>query len=199
MKKNDLWVGGLSGLKDKYLTTLTNINRVGIADIANFLKESDFFTAPASAKNHNNYEGGLVEHSLLVMINIMNLEKVFWYHSLESLCLVSLLHDICKCNFYAVSTRNAKVEGTWIKEPYFSIEDSYPLGHGEKSVIILQKFMKLTDEEIMAIRWHMMGFDDSVREYGGSMALRAAANKYPLITLLHMADIAACYLLEADQ
>jgi hypothetical protein len=191
----ELWIGGIDGLKTKYLTALTNINRAGIADLAKYLQETDFFTAPASAKNHNNYPGGLCEHSLLVMLNAYKLSEFYPPGLLyESVGLVALLHDICKVNFYHQTTRNKKIDGVWTQEPYFEIQDSYPLGHGEKSVIILQRFITMTNEEIMAIRWHMMGFDDAAREYGGSMALRAAADKYPLVTILHMADLASCYL-----
>lgn len=199
LKESDLWVNGLTGLQEKYLTALSNINRVGIADLAAYLQETDFFTAPASAKNHNNYRGGLVEHSLLVTINAIKIAEIYKNVLPESVILVSLLHDICKINFYKETTRNKKIDGVWTQEPYFEIQDSYPLGHGEKSVIILQRFIKLTNDEIMAIRWHMMGFDDSAREYGGSLALRAAADKYPLITVLHMADLAACYLCESGR
>lgn len=200
IKKSQLWVNGLEGLKGKYLKSLLLINRDGITDLANYLiKDTDFFTAPGSANNHNNYEGGLVEHSLLVAESAMVLHDFFIPKtSNQSTLLVSLVHDICKVNFYTQSTRNAKIDGVWVKQPYFAIDDQLPLGHGEKSVIILQQFIKLTPDEMMAIRWHMMGFDDSSREYGGSMALRNAVNKYPLITLLHMADLAACYLPEVE-
>jgi hypothetical protein len=196
INKDELWIGGLVGLKEKYLTTLRVIDREGIQPLSKFLEESDFFIAPASAKNHNNYKGGLVEHSLLVLYNMQKLSLIYCpdQNPYESLILVSLLHDICKVNFYKETTRNVKIDGVWTQEPYFSIEDSLPLGHGEKSVILLQRFLKLTNEEIMAIRWHMMGFDDSAGGYAGGLALRAAADQYPLVTVLHMADLAACYL-----
>lgn len=195
MDKSELWIGGIEGLKGKYLKTLCNIQREGIENLANFLINSDFFTAPGSANNHNNYAGGLCEHSLLVMNEALRLRMIYLPPDMcETVILVSLLHDICKVNFYKESTRNVKIDGVWGQQPYFSIEDQMPLGHGEKSVIIAQQYIKLTTEEIMAIRWHMLGFDDSAREYGGSLALRNAANKYPLIVLLHMADLAACYL-----
>jgi hypothetical protein len=196
MKSESLWIGGLTGLKEKFTGVLSQIDRAGIPDLINYLNETDFFIAPASAKNHNNYQGGLVEHSLLVMLNLKRLAEVYCpqYNPYESLIITSLLHDICKTNFYKESTRNVKVNGTWMQEPYFTIEDQFPYGHGEKSVLILQRFIKLTNDEIMAIRWHMLGFDDSAGSYGGSLALRAAAEKYPLVVLLHMADLASCYL-----
>ena len=194
-KESELWLGGIDGLKGKYIKILAGIDRPGITEAINYLINSDFFTAPASARNHNNYAGGLVEHSLSVCINAHKLSSFYKeIDNLESVTICSLLHDICKVNFYKESLRNVKIGTVWHQEPFFSIEDSYPLGHGEKSVIILQKFMLLTDQEIMAIRWHMMGFDDATKSYAGGMALSAALQKYPLITVLHMADLAACYL-----
>lgn len=201
MTRNDLWVNGLLGLKDKYEAALSTVDREGIPRVINYLRNTDFYMAPGSAKNHNNYKGGLVEHSLLVYENILGLAGVYpdiFNGSLpvvrESLTLVSLLHDVCKVNFYKETTRNKKVNGVWIQEPFYEIEDSLPLGHGEKSIIIIQRLLPLSTEEMMAIRWHMMGFDSSAQDYGGALALRGAAEKYPLLTLLHMADLAACYL-----
>jgi hypothetical protein len=182
-------------MKKTYCQILETINRPGIKDLENYLSEkTDFFTAPASAKNHNNYAGGLVEHSLNVMDAARILGESFGYRSAESVKLCALLHDVCKINFYKSDLRNNKVNGVWIKEPYFSIDDKFPVGHGEKSVIILQRFIRMTEEEIITIRWHMAGFDDSAHGYSGGLALRNAYDKYPLACLIHLADMAAVYL-----
>jgi len=198
-KESEIWLGGLESMKGKYIKILAGIDRPGISEVINYLINSDFFKAPASSNNHNNYAGGLVEHSLLVCINAHKLTALYKeINNYESVTICALLHDICKAEFYQESTRNVKKDGVWHAQPYFSIEDKFPLGHGEKSVILLQKLMPLTDPEIMAIRWHMMGFDDSIRSYGGMMALSVALRKYPLITVIHMADLAACYLNEVQ-
>ena len=114
----------------------------------------------------------------------------------ESIAVAALFHDVCKANFYRVSTRNVKDEttGQWHKEPFYSINDQMPLGHGEKSVIILQKHMKLTDDEIYAIRWHMSGYDNAVK--GGEYAISTAYESCPLAVALHLADMVATYLVE---
>ena len=54
--------------------------------------------------------------------------------------------------------------------------------------------MRLRTAEAVAIRWHMGGFDDSVR--GGSRAMGEAFYQYPLAVKLHLADLTATYLLE---
>ena len=84
--------------------------------------------------------------------------------------------------------------GQWEKAPFYSVEDLFPYGHGEKSVFLIERFMKLKVEEAVAIRWHMGGFDDAVR--GGSFAVSDAYNTYPLAVKLHIADLTATYLME---
>jgi hypothetical protein len=164
------------------------ITREGADELLNWLRESDFFTAPASTRYHGAHEGGLVEHSVNVFFRLSAMRT-----SDETSAIVALLHDVCKANFYTIYYRNKKNEhGVWERVPYYAINDTFPYGHGEKSVYIISQFMKLTEEEAMAIRWHMGGFDESVK--GGSYALSGAWEKYPLGVLLHCADLQASYL-----
>ncbi len=176
----------------------TFIKRDGADKLLDYLiSKSDFFTAPASSKFHSDYEGGLLDHSLNVYYRLLRLveseygegwkEKV----SPESVAIVGLLHDVCKINYYKVSYRNVKKDGVWEQQPYYTIEDELPYGHGEKSVYIISGFMRLTRDEAMAINWHMGGFDDRVR--GGSYTVGHAFEKYPLAVLAHSADFLATY------
>lgn len=172
-----------------------------VQNIYEFLEKTDFFTTPASTRFHGAYEGGLVKHSLETYQHLKNLYALYQARLLnpisdDSLIITALLHDICKINFYKSGTKNVKNEatGVWEKQQHYFIEDQIPLGHGEKSVIILQQYIKLTADEIYAIRWHMGGFDDTGKSYGGGMALGIAMDKCPLLALLHMADLAANYL-----
>ena len=83
-----------------------------------------------------------------------------------------------------------------LRRPHAQNDDEMPLGHGEKSVIILQQFISLKKEEVLAIRWHMGGFDDAARSYAGGMSMGKAADDCKLVTLLQMADMAASRLME---
>ena len=74
------------------------------------------------------------------------------------------------------------------------IEDSIPYGHGEKSVFLIERFLRLKTSEAIAIRWHMGGFDDAAR--GGSFAISQAYDRYPLAVKLHLADLESTYLRE---
>ncbi len=170
-----------------------NVNREGSEELLKWIEKTDFFTAPASSKYHNACEGGLCAHSLSVYHTLM--EKHFNEETddIESFTISALLHDLCKAEFYKVSTRNVKNEdtGKWEKVPYFAIEDKFPYGHGEKSVFLIERKMRLRLEEAMAIRWHMGGFDDSA---GYSISL--AYEKYPLAVKLHLSDLESTYLRE---
>lgn len=171
------------------------VNRPGADKLLDWLDTTDFFRAPASSRFHCACEGGLVQHSL----NVYHALVDHFYtegENLESYTICALLHDLCKANFYKVSTRNVKNDATgqWEKVPFYQVEDAFPYGHGEKSVFLIERFMKLRTAEAVAIRWHMGGFDEAAR--GGSFAISAAYDAYPLAVKLHIADLEATYLYE---
>lgn len=176
------------------------ITRDGSDKLLAFLEKEDFFTAPASTRYHGAYEGGLLRHSLNVyecLIDYLARERVREKYEMsfseESAAIVALLHDICKVDFYTVSTRNAKNEetGQWEKVPYYTINDTLPYGHGEKSVYMISGFMRLNRDEAMAIRWHMgfSGIEDK-------NMIGKALEMYPLAFALSVADMEATYFLE---
>jgi len=185
-------------MKNEFLNLLQSVQRNGIEKLIAYLEKTDFFKAPASTRYHGNYEGGLLEHSL----NVYNLLKTkinqkpfsdILNISDETIILISLLHDICKANYYVVDYRNKKnEEGVWVKEPYYTINDSIPYGHGEKSVMMISKFIDLSLEEMYAIRWHM-GFSEPKELYN---TISLVFEKYPIALALHEADLEASYLLE---
>ena len=181
----------------------TNIKREGADKLLEWLSEkSDFFSAPASSKFHNAFEGGLCEHSLNVARRLKMLvdgekklhpeKESIMRITDESVVICGLLHDVCKANFYKVDFRNKKEDGEWIRVPYYTIDEELPYGHGEKSVYIINGFLRLTREEALPINWHMGGFDSRVK--GGDYSISSAFEKYPLAVLTHIADIEASYL-----
>ena len=185
--------------QEKFVEIFTeNIHRDGSENLLDWLITTDFFTAPASSKFHSAYEGGLCEHSINVFDRYVRLLTMEYGEnftnkiSMESVAIIALLHDLCKVNFYKVDYRNVKVDGQWTQQPYYTIDDTLPYGHGEKSVYIISGFMRLTREEAMAINWHSGGFDDRVK--GGSFAMSDAYYKFPNAMILHTADLMATYL-----
>lgn len=181
-------------LADDFVEVLRTTNRDGIEELIRYLQEeTDFFTAPASTKYHGAFAGGLLMHSINVCAEL-RLDPNSKVYPTETLIIVALLHDICKANCYRTEKRNVKENGGWVEKQIYVFEDELPLGHGEKSLYLASKFIKLSDEEAAAIRWHMGAFDCAFR--GGDRGLNAAYEKYPLAVLLHMADMRATYLVE---
>lgn len=144
---------------------ISQVTRPGAADLLAWLGTTDFFEAPASTRFHNVY------YALLGQSTIRE-------YGGESVAIVALLHDVCKTGYYR-RERDGK----------YSVKDQLPMGHGEKSVYLVMKFMDLTDEEALAIRWHMGAYDDAFR--GGSRALNEAQDKCALVLALHHADMQA--------
>ena len=176
-----------------------NITREGSQKLFEYLKKSDFFTAPASSRFHGNVEGVLVSHSVFVYERLKNILKNEYgdnytdKFSEETIAIVSLLHDLCKIGYYKVEYRNVKdANGVWNRVPYYAVNDAFPYGHGEKSVYMINSFMRLTAEEAMSINWHMGGFDDRVK--GNSFAVGEAFKIYPLAVFVHVADRTATYI-----
>ena len=187
-----------------HLIYQSKIHRDGADKLLEFLlsRHSDFFDAPASARYHGAYQGGLCEHSLNVYdcleayLARQRVQQVYGLnYSEESIAIVSLLHDLCKINVYKPGTRNVKDEnGKWIQVPTYEYSDQIPYGHGEKSVYIISGYMRLTREEAFAIRYHM-GFSgtEDARNVG------AAFEMFPLAFALSTADMEATYYIEGKK
>ena len=191
--------------KEEFISIFNEkIKREGAEKLLDFLEnKSDFFTAPASTRYHNAFEGGLLRHSLNVyrcLTDYLERPRVKEVYKLstneESAAIVALLHDICKVNIYTISYRNSKNEktGQWEKVPFYTIDDKLPYGHGEKSVYMISGFIRLTREEAMAIRWHMgfSGIEDK-------NAIGKALEMFPLAFALSTADMEASYFLEGSE
>ena len=192
------------GAKEKFIEIYTqNIKREGADKLLEYLTSpaSDFFTAPASARFHSSYEGGLVDHSINVFECLKSYldsdrAKDFGFeYSDESIAIVSLLHDLCKVNVYKKGFRNVKDEkGMWQRVDTFEFDDKLPYGHGEKSVYIISGYMKLTREEAFAIRYHM-GYSSTEDPRNISTAFEM----FPLAFALSTADSEATYYIESDK
>lgn len=180
------------------------IKREGSDRLLEYLKSSasDFYQAPASARFHGAYDGGLLEHSLNVydcLCDYLKRTRVKDTYGMEyddeSIAIVSLLHDLCKVNCYKKGSRNVKDEnGVWHSVPTFEFEDNMPYGHGEKSVYIINGYLRLSREEAFAIRYHM-GFSgtEDPRSVGKAFEM------YPLAFALSVADMEATYFIEGKK
>ncbi len=191
--------------KEKFISLYkNNIKREGSDNLLEFLlsDKSDFFTAPASTRYHNSYEGGLAEHSVITYYCLKDylsrdrVKEVYGYTcNEETIAIAALLHDVCKINCYKPSLRNIKDEqGNWAQIPWYDYEDDLPYGHGEKSVYIISSYMKLAREEAFAIRYHM-GFSRGE----DSRDITRAFTMFPLAFALSTADMEATYFVKKSK
>ena len=194
--------------KNKFTEILSATGRTGIDKVLSKLEENGFFEAPASTKFHLSCKGGLLEHSLNVYEAAMFLREQVIARKPEleaqlpadSVAICALLHDTCKSDIYKEGILNRKnADGYW--EKYVGYQVDYtaglPLGHGEKSVIMLLSWgLDLTEAEIMAIRWHMSAWDMPMQSPEHKESFNAAKSTSALVSLIQSADGIATGLLE---
>jgi hypothetical protein len=115
--------------------------------------------------------------------------------SMETAAICSLLHDVCKIGCYKVSMRNVKVDGKWIQKPYYEFNEDFPYGgHGSKSVFLIERYMRLTEEEAIAINCHM-GFSD---RDSNNWSVGNAYSYSNFAWIIHVADEAASFIREGS-
>lgn len=168
------------------------IPRKGIDSLMAWIRETDFFIAPASTQFHSHEVGGLCTHSINVFRRMVQRRSAEGFYAVvpgESCAIVGLFHDVCKANYYRLEMRDRKVDGKWSKVPVYQVHETFPLGHGEKSLYLISKHLELTDDEAMAIRWHMgpWGVTDT-------RDLTNAMERSRLVLLTQLADLEATYI-----
>lgn len=193
--------------KEEFISLLQSTKRDGVDYVIEDLCNWGFFEAPASSKFHLNVEGGLVEHSLNVCKVALNVRDVMLTmdDSLletlpkDSVIIATLLHDVCKTDIYKPVIKKQKNQiGIWVDMPGYDLNyRNFPLGHGEKSVImLLRSGLDLTDDEIMAIRWHMHAWDLPFQSAEIKANLNTAKEICPLLSLIQAADGLSSNLIE---
>ena len=198
----------MENLKQQFQERLLSTKREGMETVIKHLDRLGFFVAPASTKFHLNVKGGLMQHSWNVCNTALMLREqmIAMNPDLagklpeESVVLASLLHDVCKSNIYKDTLLNRKNDqGYWEKVPGYEVDyTSLPLGHGEKSVIMLLTLgLKLTKDEMLAIRWHMTAWELAFQSPEQKANLQKAREIAPLCAIVQAADGLASALLEA--
>ena len=193
--------------KEEFLELLRSTKRDGVEDVISDLENLGFFEAPASAGHHLNVEGGLVKHS----INTCRAALAIWEAmkplepaletevKRDSIIIASLLHDVCKSDIYRRSVKKCKnTLGQWEDcEGYKITYKDFPMGHGEKSVILLLcSGLDLSDAEMLAIRWHMGAFGLNMNSYEDERCYDTARKLYPLVSIIQTADGLSASILE---
>ena len=194
-------------LKRQFKEKLLSTGREGMEAVIQNLEDLGFFEAPASTRFHLNVRGGLMEHSWNVCNTALMLREQMILMNpeiadklpIDSVIIASLLHDVCKADIYKECLLNRKNEQSiWEKVPGYEADYSYlPLGHGEKSVImLLSSGLKLTKDEMLAIRWHMTAWDLAFHSAEQKANLQKAREIAPLCVIIQCADGLSTSLLE---
>ena len=197
----------MENLKQQFQEKLLSTKRDGMENVIKHLERLGFFTAPASTKFHLSVKGGLMEHSWNVCNTALMLREQMIQMKPEladklpeeSVVVASLLHDVCKSNIYKDAILNRKNDqGYWEKVPGYEVDySSLPLGHGEKSVIMLLTLgLKLTKDELLAIRWHMTAWELAFQSPEQKSNLQKAREIAPLCAIIQAADGLSSALLE---
>lgn len=193
-------------MKERFMELLRSTGRPGIDSVIEYLERVGFFEAPASVNRHLSYDGGLVEHSLnvyrmAVMLRVQMIEmRPDTAEALkeDSVVIASLLHDVCKANIYKKVKKWRKDEqNRWEQYDAYEVDYSrFPVGHGEKSVIMLLRLgLELTNDEVLAIRWHMGAWNLPMHSYEDKCNISDASDR-PLTAVLQAADALATHVLE---
>lgn len=189
-------------LKKEFIDLLLSTRRQGVENIVHELESLGFFQAPASRESHLSYDGGLVEHSL----NVYHVAKriAAEMYTLcpglevpeESIVITSLLHDLCKTTRYYSKKDVVHADGT-TEFTYIKDYSHFPIGHGEKSVIQLLRWgLELTEDEMLAIRYHMGPWQLSMTNEESQRDYREACTHHPLVAILQTADTLAAQIIE---
>lgn len=193
--------------KEEFVKLLKSTGREGVDDVIEELERLGFFSAPASAGHHLNVEGGLVQHSL----NTCKAAFAIWEGmkalepsldtevKKESIIISALLHDVCKADIYKRSVKKRKNKlGQWEDcEGYKVSYKDFPMGHGEKSlVVILLSGLELYDDEMLAIRWDMGAWGLNQNSFEDVRNYDTAQKEYPLVAIIHAADVMAANVME---
>lgn len=200
----------IASYKQEFIDMLKGCNREGMDDVIADLEEWGFFEAPASAGHHLNVKGGLLLHSLntckaalKVWEGMKQLESTVEKQvPRESVVIASLLHDVCKTDIYQPTMKRKKnALGVWEDVPGYNVSyKNFPMGHGEKSVILLLcSGLELTDAEMLAIRWHMGPWGLNMNSYEDQRNYDTAHTLYPLVMIVHTGDCLAASIMESEE
>ena len=193
--------------QQEFEALLRSTGREGIEYVIEDLEKDGFFEAPASSGHHLNIQGGLCQHSL----NVCKAGLMIWEGlktldpsgvnnvKRESVIIATLLHDVCKTDIYKRTVKKRKNKlGQWEdSEGYRVSYKDFPMGHGEKSVIMLLcSGLELHDDEMLAIRWHMGAWGINMNSYEDQRNYDTARQKYPLCCIIQSADSLAAAIME---
>lgn len=136
----------------------------------------------------------MFDHSYMVAHYLKKLTEechLDWQNPRSPL-LVGMFHDLCKMDNYQHPVIAETLGGEEIRDDskWEYAMNTLLKGHGDKSVMVLAQYFKLTEEEIMCIRYHMGAFCDK-SEWND---YTRAVHKYTNVLWTHQADMLASHV-----
>jgi len=177
-------------MKSKFNGFLRATEREGVEDLILHLEESGFYQAPCSSQHHLCVEGGLLEHSLNVFECASKMAITLGV-SVSTIVLPTLLHDIGKVGINGKAhyvdniLKTGKVSGP---KPYKVNDELLGLQHQDLSLIIATNYIELTEDEMVAIKYHNGLYTSDGRDIKGK--------ETPAMLIVHAADMWCARVIE---
>ena len=171
---------------------LRQTKRDGIDQLLKYMDNAGFYSAPASTKYHGAAAGQLAVHSLNVFNAAIDLAVAWcgdlWLEAnIDSIIICALLHDLGKAGQF---NKPLYIPND-IEKPFKYNKDLLTLDHEVVSVIEIQKYIELTEEEQLAIAWHNGLY--------GIFSDRIKGKETPLYMIIHFADMWASRVMESKE
>lgn len=164
-----------------------------VRDFLRFLEEeTSWLSSPASTRFHNDFEGGLLCHSVSVTEILLKIKEILAPDIDSESCVVTgILHDVGKVGYagkpYYIANPDRQGFGNRVRK-YIVNPRVVSMGLAVRSLFLVSQFIQLTEEEAQAIVYH----DGQYIEENRVIAHR----EEPLTLLLSYADNWAGSILE---
>ncbi len=146
---------------ERYRGFIDLVERRGkeVSDFIRFLEEeTSWLTSPASTRFHNDFEGGLLKHSISVAETLIKVKGILAPAiDNESCVIVGLFHDVGKVGFPGKPfylPNPDKEGGRKSGRRYIVNPEVVSMGLAVRSLFLVSQYIPLTEEEAQAITYH---------------------------------------------
>jgi hypothetical protein len=154
-------IGGKMEITQRYdgLLGLVDRRKGEVFEFISFLEaETSWLISPASTRFHNDFEGGLLQHSISVAETLFKIKEILAPSiENESCVIVGLFHDVGKVGFpgkpYYLPNPD-KEGGRKSGRRYIINPEVVSMGLAVRSLFLVSQYIPLTEEEAQAIAYH---------------------------------------------
>jgi putative nucleotidyltransferase with HDIG domain len=174
---------------------LIKTKRDNIKELIECMEDGGFYESPCSGAHHLAEPGGLLEHSLNVLTLARELARA-WESTIpeESIIISALLHDLGKMGDHGKPNyaENYLKDGSRSSaKPYITNTNLVYIPHEVRSVMIAERYIRLSEEEERAILWHNGLYGQFRNDITGK--------ETELYMIIHFADMWASRITEKEE